>query len=265
MDNEWIKQDIADILYDEGIISKRIYEKCSKPHISSLPYDNRYTDTVKVNERKNAIDEKISETKDNIKTLKQDITKRENILDSMVHDIQQKVNRIDKDLQTVFEDNFGEIGTDRPDNRLREAEYELGDKDGKDTLRFMEQCTKIKSDYDKFTDKLNKSLTKHKNREDIDKIIKSFEKKVRKFWDAQQKYTKKYGHAGYMTTGGRSYADDKAIINILNTLERKSGMGYELTKHYHDGWKKLDNLKTDLKKEQSILKDLQVEKNKTQH
>ena len=48
---EEIKQIINNKLYEKGIINDEIYEKCSKPHITSLPYDNRTNDPTKLQKK----------------------------------------------------------------------------------------------------------------------------------------------------------------------------------------------------------------------
>ena len=50
-----IKNLIADSLYDKDLINDELYEKCGKPHISSLPHDLRTNDPKKLQARKEAI------------------------------------------------------------------------------------------------------------------------------------------------------------------------------------------------------------------
>lgn len=58
--------EILKALHNKGIIDNELYEKCSKPHISSLPYDLRTNDEEKLTERKNEIENKINEVNNNI-------------------------------------------------------------------------------------------------------------------------------------------------------------------------------------------------------
>lgn len=55
-------------MVDQKIIYE-IIEKCSKPHITSLPYDNRYTDKDKIETRRKEIENRIQENIDKIKKL----------------------------------------------------------------------------------------------------------------------------------------------------------------------------------------------------
>ena len=59
-------RDILDSLLKNEVIDETLYEKCSKPHINSLPYDLRTNDNGKLTERKNEIENKITEVNNNI-------------------------------------------------------------------------------------------------------------------------------------------------------------------------------------------------------
>lgn len=61
MEQEDIKIMIAESLYKNNLINDELYEKCGKPHISSLPGDLRTNDPVKLQQRKDAIIDKWNE------------------------------------------------------------------------------------------------------------------------------------------------------------------------------------------------------------
>ena len=53
--------EILKALLQKGVINEEIYIKCSKPHISSLPYNLRTNDMEKLTERKEEIEKRIGE------------------------------------------------------------------------------------------------------------------------------------------------------------------------------------------------------------
>ena len=67
-----LKTLIANALYDNEIINTELYEKCSKQHITTLPYDLRTNDLVKLKERETEIKNRITEETENIKTLEKE-------------------------------------------------------------------------------------------------------------------------------------------------------------------------------------------------
>ena len=67
-----LKTLIANVLYDNEIIDTELYEKCSKQHITTLPYDLRTNDLVKLKERETEIKNRITEETENIKTLEKE-------------------------------------------------------------------------------------------------------------------------------------------------------------------------------------------------
>ena len=88
-----IREIINETLYEYGLISKEIYHKC-KPHIQTLPYDNRTTDPNKLEKRENKIQERITEAENNIKTLQ-----KEN--DAFEKDIKKLTDQIDENEETL--------------------------------------------------------------------------------------------------------------------------------------------------------------------
>ena len=86
---------IVDSLYEQGLISERLYEKCKKPsYIANLPGDLRSNDTDLLRERLDRIDE--------------ELTKRENILQKAETRINRKLKdneklskRIEKNMDTM--------------------------------------------------------------------------------------------------------------------------------------------------------------------
>lgn len=69
---EEIKEIINEVLYENELINEEIYYKCGKPHISALPYDNRTNDPEKLQKRKDAINEKLKETKEKLADIEQE-------------------------------------------------------------------------------------------------------------------------------------------------------------------------------------------------
>lgn len=68
LDENDIKEIIINSLYDKNIITKELHEKCGKPKvISDLPHDLRTNDVDKLNERKDAINDKIQSIENDIK------------------------------------------------------------------------------------------------------------------------------------------------------------------------------------------------------
>lgn len=61
IDKDRIYQDIAEALYNKGIINQEVYHKCTKPYITILPYDLRTNDSDKLQERKTEIEKQIDE------------------------------------------------------------------------------------------------------------------------------------------------------------------------------------------------------------
>ena len=72
------KQIIIETLYYNNIIDEKLYIKCSKPHITNLPYDLRTTDIKKLNERLDSIDERIDDNLNIIGELEMNINRDEN-------------------------------------------------------------------------------------------------------------------------------------------------------------------------------------------
>jgi len=89
MDKEYIEKCITEVLIRKGLIED---EKCSKPHISSLPYNNHTTDPEKLAKRKTEIENRISKEESNIK----DIQKENDLLE-------KDINSLDKKLDDSYE------------------------------------------------------------------------------------------------------------------------------------------------------------------
>lgn len=56
---------ILEALYNKDVISEELYMKCSKPHISSLPYDHRRGRTMEeLTERYNALNDRMKDLRE---------------------------------------------------------------------------------------------------------------------------------------------------------------------------------------------------------
>lgn len=69
LDESEIKELINEVLYQNDLISKDVYEKCGKPHISSLPGNLRSNDMTLLNNRFDACEENIKKQEDIIYSL----------------------------------------------------------------------------------------------------------------------------------------------------------------------------------------------------
>ena len=83
-------------------IIEEVIEKCSKPHITSLPYDNRVSDPSKLTERKNEIENRISNINSNIEKNKEGLSLLTNILQSNMTNAYD--NHMERILQGVYSD-----------------------------------------------------------------------------------------------------------------------------------------------------------------
>ena len=111
LSNEDIKYIILQSLYESELISDEVYEKC-KPHIQSLPYDNRTNDENKLKERKDEIDSRISKLNDDLDKLNKDTEDEINKLgDESYKFINDSLNDIDMHL-TYVNDLFDELDSD---------------------------------------------------------------------------------------------------------------------------------------------------------
>ena len=115
MDNdkliEEFKRIILQSLLDKDLINQEIYDKC-KPHIQSLPYDNRVNDTDKLQKREDAINERIEKAEQDIK----DLQKENDKLEATIYDLDKKIEESDKKLS-----DYG----DEINSRLNEASTDL--------------------------------------------------------------------------------------------------------------------------------------------
>lgn len=73
-----IKEIINNSLYNNGLISQEIYEKCGKPkYIQSLPHNLRTNDVYKLNERLSEIEKRLKNNKKDINDFESQIKKQE--------------------------------------------------------------------------------------------------------------------------------------------------------------------------------------------
>ena len=94
-------------------------EKCSKPHIQSLPYDGYARTEGKLERRKEAIDEAISERKKKIEENEKEIKSLQERMDNYQKEMnnlqEDTISQLDESLergQKLFEDLFGDGSDD---------------------------------------------------------------------------------------------------------------------------------------------------------
>ena len=158
---------------EQGLISEKLYEKCSKPHIQSLPGDLRTTDSNKLNERLDKINKEINNLEKDIKKNNQELQKQK-----------KKINNAQKGIDSVFKDIEKKLKEDIPRPSLSNPIA--------DTAReFRKEIDKLKKDYKKAIKNINNSIKKDENFSDdlinkltgdIDDLYKEslyFEKYVR--------------------------------------------------------------------------------------
>lgn len=112
--------DIINALLNKGVITEELYEKCSKPHISSLPYDLRTTDLNKL--------------EDIVRTTLGEIMKTSNNILRATEDISDEEYR---------RDNYDELceadmGFARDNLKVLREEIDKYDGDHEDTIKFIQ-------------------------------------------------------------------------------------------------------------------------------
>lgn len=113
LDEDYIKILIADKLYDEDLIDDEVYEKCSKPHISSLPGDLRSNDKNKLNQRKNSAKKKLEDNKKKKEELDNEMKKISIKMEDNRKWTKDSFDNLGKQLKKM-QDNFWD--GDREDN-----------------------------------------------------------------------------------------------------------------------------------------------------
>ena len=130
--------EILKALLQKGVINEEIYIKCSKPHISSLPYNLRTNDTEKLTERKEEIEKRIGEVTEAIEKNKNGLSLITSVLS---HNMERIYNsHIESLLQGMFSNLKINSFVDAQQNEVRsthetynemgyEEEYNLISKD----------------------------------------------------------------------------------------------------------------------------------------
>lgn len=117
------KEIILKGLLENEIIDVDLYEKCSKPHITSLPYDLRTNDLDKLNERLNVINDKLEELDKSKTSQNNNYFKLSDDLGDDYEDVLEDIlrdNGILSDEGMVYESiNIGNIPTFSKDDEIR--------------------------------------------------------------------------------------------------------------------------------------------------
>ena len=107
-----IKRLINEVLFKRGLINKDIYEKCGKPHITSLPHDLRTNDVDKLNQRLQSIYSKYSDSWDEVKDLDKTINRWSEEADRSLNFMSKRCRNIRKqinDTLNILKDNDDEV------------------------------------------------------------------------------------------------------------------------------------------------------------
>ena len=253
-----INQSIEKAIQDITLKSNEIIEseKCKPKYIQSLPGDMRSNNETKLQNRKNTVNTKIKETNEKIKELKKSKTYYTNSLEKDSDNIKKQSSELDKHLENIFTDYFGEPGTDKPQKIINDIRLGGNKRDANAMERFINDINKFHDDIVKFDKKLTTALDKKSKPDSINKIMKSFNKKFRDFAKKDYEYSKKYGSGGYLGDSSASREMSK-IYDFFdyNTVTKK----YTIMKGYESSYRLLDNTKNDLKKQNTILKDYKNE------
>lgn len=212
---------IADSLFDKGIISERLYEKCSRPkYITALPGDLRSTDATLLSERMDVIEEEISRREEiadranyrigvklrDSERLGKRVEKSISNMDKSVENINNESDKIVKDI-TALETKLDKVDfsdnktlKDSIDSRIKSFKEKHNDLFGDDLTgsNVAEYGNKV-SELNSASVNLNNILKEaldlklvnksDVNKSDISKNISRIEKNIDKFVTEGQKIT----------------------------------------------------------------------------
>lgn len=160
-----IKEIINDSLYNNGLISQEIYEKCGKPkYISELPYDLRTNDVDKLNERLSEIEKRLKNNKKDIKDFESQIKKQERdkekfqkkydkaseIFGDWYYDKENKIGDIIYQWSNFESGNHGDITVNDVEDKLNKVKdiiYERKVNYSDADMKLFKDASKILSDY----------------------------------------------------------------------------------------------------------------------
>ena len=107
--NEKSKEDANDDDVENKIKEDGTEEKCSKPHITSLPYDNRTSDLDKLQKRLDTIDERMDDLQEEHFALTSDIESLSNLIkkhDKSYEELQEEAFESVKSIQDRFNEEL---------------------------------------------------------------------------------------------------------------------------------------------------------------
>lgn len=216
------KQLIADALFKKGLIDIELYEKCSKPHITSLPYDNRYTDPIKLNERKKAIEESINHLeadlrfRDNTDFLQRQIDNCISSQEQIDKDREKHEGYIRKEMEEIYSylENFV--------NNLYDYDEETNTRSSKSEVRAKFEANGLVEDFNKIQESLD---TLH---QELPSFFKSVETALKngdttfdvnkfRYIESVANTLEKYGTHAFWQQGRLS--DDYPVVFYVNGLD----------------------------------------------
>lgn len=271
-----IKQLIADSLYNEELINEELYEKCSKPHIQSLPYDNRVTDEDKLDERKEEINKRVEEEEQKIKDIQKENDALEKDMYSLakkIDDSHEKLSEYLNDMNTSLITNY-EILDDLIDDLTRRegtstdtrnAWGEQGYEDDYDYL--IGELGRIQGDMDNLVGNIESSLEKGESLNVYFKYLTNMKKDAQDIYDFVDDVYNRDGNIGSLVSGA-----NPSIKNVQDNLkwcedqldnyidERK--LNDSMTKTHDNLERQVDDNNLEIGKHMQIIEDYNDELDK---